>query len=117
MNVYVNLEGITHGTNSILPLQAARKFDSLVTMPAELLHTVDGRNPFRTTWKPWKTIVSGCLQGSHQTPGFLRWCHFWISSIHSSLTALPGDAQDLKKVVLEVWKEAACAAQQGQHRH
>ena len=40
-----------------------------------------GRNPSRTTWKPWETIVCWYLQGNHQKPGFLRWCR--ILSIHS----------------------------------
>ena len=29
--------------------------------------TEDGRNPFRTTWKPWKIIVCWCLQGNHHS--------------------------------------------------
>ena len=28
--------------------------------------TVDGRNPFRTTLKPWESIVCWYLQGNHQ---------------------------------------------------
>ena len=32
----------------------------------------DGRNPFRTTWKPWETMVGWYSQGN-QHPGFLRW--------------------------------------------
>ena len=30
-------------------------------------HAVDGRNPLRTTWKPWQTIVCWYLQGNHQS--------------------------------------------------
>ena len=30
-------------------------------------HTVDGRNPFRTTLKPWETIVCWNLQGNHHS--------------------------------------------------
>ena len=29
-------------------------------------HTVDGRNPFRTTQKPHQTIVGWYLQGTHR---------------------------------------------------
>ena len=29
--------------------------------------TVDGRNPFRTTWKPWETIICWYLQGNHHS--------------------------------------------------
>ena len=37
-------------------------------------HTVDGRNPFRTTWKPWlKPLLAGIYVGeANQKPGFLR---------------------------------------------
>ena len=36
-------------------------------------HTVDGRNPIRTTWKQWETIVCWYLQGNRIILGFLRW--------------------------------------------
>ena len=34
--------------------------------------TVDGRNPFRTTWKPLQNIVRWHLQGNRIIPGFLN---------------------------------------------
>ena len=29
------------------------------------INTVDGQNPFRTTWKPWESIVCWYLRGNH----------------------------------------------------
>ena len=49
--------------------------------------TVLGRNPFRTTLKPWlKPLFVGIYQGII-IPGFLRWCR--ILSIHSSHNTVP----------------------------
>ena len=31
------------------------------------VNTVDGRNPFRTTWKPWETFFCWYSQGSHHS--------------------------------------------------
>ena len=45
------------------------------------VHTVDGRNPFRTTLKPWETICLLVLTGDSEILGLLRWCR--ISSTHS----------------------------------
>ena len=38
--------------------------------------TVYGRNPFRTTWKPWlkPLFVVVFTLDNHQKPGFHRWC-------------------------------------------
>ena len=47
---------------------------------ADLCDTVEGRNPFRTTLKPWETVVRWYLQGILM-PWLLRWCR--ILSIHS----------------------------------
>ena len=46
-----------------------------------LPNTVDGRNPFRSTSKPWEPWFVG-IYSSINIPGFLRWCR--ILSIHSS---------------------------------
>ena len=43
---------------------------------------MDGRNPFRTTLKPWETMFCWYLQGNQIIPGFLGWGR--ISSIHST---------------------------------
>ena len=43
---------------------------------------VDGRNPFRTSLKPWEASVCWNLQGNRIIPGCLR-CR--IVSVHSSL--------------------------------
>ena len=34
-----------------------------------MANTVDGRNPLRTAWKPWETMVGWYLQGNHHSMG------------------------------------------------
>ena len=59
-------------------------------------HTVDGRNPFRTTWKPWETMVGMYRESSFQgleggagvPSSSFPWFQFganWIPSIHHSV--------------------------------
>ena len=51
-------------------------------LPSGVEITVDARNPFRTTFKPWEAIACQYLQANRIIPGFLRWCEKWISSVH-----------------------------------
>ena len=50
-------------------------------LAVEMGPTVDGQHPFRTTLKPWETIVCWYLAGNHHSRVFLKWCR--MSSIHS----------------------------------
>ena len=62
------------------------------------MRTVDGRNPLRTTLKPWETIVCWHLQGNHQKPEFLlagkigpQQIYIYIyPHIYIYISALPG---------------------------
>ena len=52
--------------------------------------TVDARNPFRTTLKPWlDSFVRRRLPGNRLIPGFLS-CDFWMSQLSTWLASDPG---------------------------
>ena len=54
--------------------------------------TVDGQNPFHTTWKPWLKPLRCLLEfaGEANPSRFLRWCDFWISSTSMTLDGVQG---------------------------
>ena len=55
-------------------------------------HTVDGRNPFRTTSKPWKTIVGWYLQGNHHSR--VSWVVRCMDFVHPQYGCNLGVSQD-----------------------
>ena len=47
-----------------------------------MVTTVDARNPFRTAWKPWETIVCWYFPGGIESfQGVLRWCGICPSTV------------------------------------
>ena len=55
---------------SIVAYSNGRPFAPLNLVPnikRDLGNTVDGRNPFRTTWNPCETVVGWYVQGNHHS--------------------------------------------------
>ena len=70
-------------------------------------YTVDGRNPFRTTWKPWETLRFVGIYRGIIIPGILRWCE--MDFVHPQYgTPIP---KAPKGGCLMSWLRSAQAAQ------